>query len=313
MERSLTANDEFLAGVFRTDAGERRYKLFRPGALPSAGQRTLVVVLHGCTQDADDIARGTRLNAAASREGFVVLYPEQPASANALKCWNWFLPEQSARGCGEAVIIAELTAKVVRDERIGPRRTVITGISAGGAMAANLVADYPELWTAVALHSGLPAHVARSQAEAIAVMTNGAADPDALGRAAFDAMGAYARAAHDAMGARARIVPALLMHGGADHLVSPLNLRATTRQFVVMNALAAGAPVPEPTELPATDARCHGQRWALADGRVLAESWRFDGVGHAWSGGDAGGTYTDPGGPDATALVLEFFNRMLAP
>jgi poly(hydroxyalkanoate) depolymerase family esterase len=301
VERSLNNQDEFLAGVFRTDAGERRYKLFRPGVRPPAGRRTLVVVLHGCTQDADDIARGTRLNAAAARDGFIALYPEQPASANALKCWNWFVPDQSARGLGEAAIIAELAAKVAREEGIAPGRTVITGISAGGAMAANLVADYPELWAAVALHSGLPAHVARSQPEAVAVMTNGAKDPDALGRAALETMGAHAR-----------MVPALLLHGGADHLVSPLNLRATARQFAVMNAMAAGAPVPEPIALPSTDARSTGQRWALADGRVVAESWRFDGVGHAWSGGDASGTYTDPAGPDATALVLEFFNRMLA-
>ena len=168
-------------------------------------------------------------------------------------------------------------------------------------MAANLVADYPELWAAVALHSGLPAHAARSQPEAIAVMTKGADDPDTLGRAAFIAMGAHAR-----------VVPALLLHGGADHLVSPLNLRATARQFAVMNSVAAGAPVPEPTALPSSDARCAGQRWALADGRVLAESWRFDGVGHAWSGGDRSGSYTEPAGPDATALVLEFFQRMFA-
>jgi len=293
--------DEFLAGVFKTDAGERRYKLFRPGALPPAGQRSLVVVLHGCTQDADDIARGTRFNAAAARDGFVVLYPEQPQSANALKCWNWFIPDQSTRGLGEEAIIAELTTKIARDEGIASGRTTIAGISAGAAMAANLIADYPELWNAAALHSGLPSHVARSQAEAVGIMTNGAKEPDALGRAAFAAMGSHAR-----------MVPALLMHGVADHLVSPLNLAATARQFAVMNAMAAGAPVPEPAAIASSDARAAGQRWALADGRVLAESWRFDGVGHAWSGGDASGTYTDPTGPDATALALEFFRRTLA-
>ena len=135
MGRALTPaqGDEFIAGVFRDGAGERRYKLFRPSAekMPAAGQRTLVVVLHGCTQDADDIARGTRFNEAAARDGFVVLYPEQPESAHPRKCWNWYEPGQGHRGAGEAAIIANLTQKVAREEGIDPRQVYLAGISAG--------------------------------------------------------------------------------------------------------------------------------------------------------------------------------------
>ena len=172
--------DEFLSGVFKNDAGERRYKLFRPRARPPAGQRTLVVVLHGCAQDADDIARGTHFNDLATNVGFEVLYPEQPQSANALKCWNWYLPEQSTRGNGEAAIIAELTTKIIADEAIDAKRVFIAGISAGGAMAANLAADYPEMFAAIAVHSGLPALTAKSQPEALEAMTKGANDASAL-------------------------------------------------------------------------------------------------------------------------------------
>jgi poly(hydroxyalkanoate) depolymerase family esterase len=290
--------DEFLSGVFKTDAGERRYKLFRPGARPPAGQRTLVIVLHGCTQDADDIARGTHFNGLASDAGFEVLYPEQPQSANALKCWNWYLPEQITRGIGEVVIIAELTKKTIADEAIDPKRVYIAGISAGGAMAANLAVDYPELYAAIAVHSGLPALAAKSQPEALAAMAKGANDASALGAAAFVAMGA-----------NARVVPAILFHGAADPLVSLLNLRASARQWVVTNALAAKSQPPEAIDLRTTDDRLTGQRWALADGTTLAEAWRIEGVGHAWSGGTAGATYVDPKGPDVTVMMLDFFAR----
>jgi poly(hydroxyalkanoate) depolymerase family esterase len=295
---STSRSDEFIAGVFRDGAGERRYKLFRPSAekMPAAGQRTLVVVLHGCTQDADDIARGTRFNEAAARDGFVVLYPEQPESAHPRKCWNWYEPGQIRRGAGEAAIIANLTQKVAREEGIDPRRVFLAGISAGAAMAANLAAGYPEVYAAVAFHSGLPALVANDVASALAVMSKGPAESDDLGALAF----------HE-MGARARVVPVIAFHGVSDPSVSVVNLRAIARQWVVANALAARAKPPEPVEVHPADHRLSGLRYVLSNGTVLAEAWRVEGLAHAWSGGSAAGSYADPGAPDATTMMLEFF------
>ncbi len=290
--------DEFLAGVFKSGAGERRYKLFRPSAasMPVAGQRTLVVVLHGCTQDADDIARGTRFNEAAARDGFVVLYPEQPESAHPRKCWNWYVPEQSRRGAGEAAIIAELSLQITRDEGIDPHRVFLAGISAGAAMAANLAAEYPELYAAVALHSGLPALAANDVTAALLVMSKGPRDDAELGALAF----------HE-MGARARVVPVMALHGVKDAAVSVLNLPFIERQWVVANSLAARSMPPKAVELHPADHRLTGRRYVLSNGTVLAETWRVEGLGHAWSGGSAAGTYTDPSAPDATAMILEFF------
>ena len=302
MGRALTPAqaDEFIAGVFRDGAGERRYKLFRPsaGKMPPAGQRTLVVVLHGCTQDADDIARGSRFNEAAARDGFVVLYPEQAESAHPRKCWNWFVPEQSHRGAGEAAIIAGLTSQVARDEGIDPKLVFLAGISAGAAMAANLAAEYPELYAAAAFHSGLPAFVANDVASALAIMSKGPAESDDLGALAFREMGA-----------RARVVPVIAFHGVSDPSVSVVNLRAVARQWVVTNALAAHATPPEPVEIRHADRRLSGLRYVLPDGTVLAESWRVDGLAHAWSGGSAAGSYADPKSPDATTMMLQFFRR----
>lgn len=295
---STSRSDEFIAGVFRDGAGERRYKLFRPSAekMPSAGQRTLVVVLHGCTQDADDIARGTRFNEAAARDGFVVLYPEQPETAHPRKCWNWYEPGQIRRGAGEAAIIANLTLKIVREEGIDPRHVFLAGISAGAAMAANLAAGYPEVYAAVAFHSGLPALVANDVASALAVMSKGPAESDELGALAFHEMGAHAR-----------VVPVIAFHGVSDPSVSVVNLRAIARQWVVANALAARAKPPEPVEVHPADHRLSGLRYVLSNGTVLAEAWRVEGLAHAWSGGSAAGSYADPGAPDATTMMLEFF------
>ena len=302
MGRALSepAADEFLAGVFKSGDGERRYKLFRPSAarMPAAGQRSLVVVLHGCTQDADDIARGTRFNEAAARDGFVVLYPEQTESAHPRKCWNWYQPEQNHRGAGEAAIIADLTRRIAREEGIDAHRTFLAGISAGAAMAANLAAEYPDVFAAAAFHSGLPALVANDVPSALAMMSKGPAANDALGVLAF----------HE-MGLRARVVPVIALHGVMDPAVSVLNLRATVRQWVVANALAAGSKPPDALEMHPADHRLSGLRYVLSNGTVLAESWRIEGLAHAWSGGSAAGSYTDPDAPDATALVLEFFRR----
>ena len=292
--------DEFIAGVFRDGAGERRYKLFRPSVatMPSAGQRMLVVVLHGCTQDADDIARGTRFNEAAARDGFVVLYPEQAESAHPRKCWNWYVPEQGHRGAGEAAIIANLTLKAVREEGIDPKQVYLAGISAGAAMAANVAAGYPEIYAAVAFHSGLPAFVANDVASALAMMSKGPAESDELGALAFHEMGSHAR-----------VVPVIAFHGVSDPSVSVINLRAVARQWVVANALAARVKPPEAVEVQHADRRLSGLRYALSDGTVLAESWRVDGLAHAWSGGSAAGSYADPKSPDATTMMLQFFRR----
>jgi poly(hydroxyalkanoate) depolymerase family esterase len=270
--------------------------------MPPPGQRMLVVMLHGCTQDADDIAAGTRLNEAAARDAFIALYVEQPESAHPRKCWNWYVPEEIRRGAGEASIIAELTMKVAHDEGVDPKRVFIAGMSAGAGMAANLVAAYPELFAAAAFHSGVPALSATDVPSALAMMSKGPADADALGAAA-----------HAAMGLRARVVPVIVIHGAADPAVSVLNLRGIVRQWVVANALAAGAAPPRAVALPAPDARMRGERYALGDGRVLADAWRVEGLAHAWSGGSSAGTYTDPTAPDVTSLMLTFFRAHAGP
>ena len=260
---------EIARGSFTSAEGTRQLVVARPGSARSG--RALLVVLHGCLQSADDVARGTRFTEVGAREGFVVLYPEQPASAHPQRCWNWFTPSQTARGSGEAALLAAMIDSVARAERVDARRIGLVGLSAGGAMAAQLVVAYPERFAGLAMHSGIAAGAATDVATALRVMGSGPVDGAALGDAALAVMGANARP-----------IPVLLLHGSADKVVSPRNLTAAAAQWTRINARAPG-------------------------GGARGEPHLREGLGHAWSGGSTAGSSTAPAGPDATGMIVDFF------
>jgi poly(hydroxyalkanoate) depolymerase family esterase len=272
----------------------------------------LVVMLHGCTQTAASFSAGSRMNSAADRHGFVVAYPEQLREDNPQCCWNWFSASHQARGGGEPAFIAGATGTVIEATdrwSVDPERVFVAGMSAGGAMAAVMAATYPDVFAAVALHSGLAYGCARSLPAATQAMSRGGPDPEDQGRAAFAAMGAAAR-----------VVPAIVVHGTADRIVAPVNGEHAVRQWMATNRLAAdGAYDPDlarPDAAVRDDAagrRASTRRtWTDAAGRVMQEHVEVEGLGHAWSGGAGGCSYTDPRGPSAAAAIWDFFARVSA-
>jgi poly(hydroxyalkanoate) depolymerase family esterase len=280
--------------------GARRYSLYVPGSYESGRRHALVVFLHGCTQDPGDLARGARVAAHAEREGVLALIPEQPESANPKKCWNWYDPGHQRRDAGEPALIARMTEQVMADYAVDPDRVHLAGISAGAAMASLAAVAYPERYASLALHSGLAWRAATDVAGALGAMARGAADPDALGAAAFKAMGP-----------RARAIPALVIHGAGDPVVNPANGRQAARQWAVTNARALGGGPLTASERTGEEG---GYRWTRtchqnAAGACLAEEWVVSGLGHAWSGGSSEGTFTDEHGPDATREMLRFFRE----
>ena len=282
-----TGDERWIDGSFTHQGRTLAYKLFVPAAAspaPAAG-RPLVVMLHGCTQGAQDFATGTQMNALARKLGALVLYPEQSQRANPQKCWNWFKPQHQQRGRGEPAVLAALAQTITRDYHADPARVYVAGLSAGGAMADILGRSYPDLFAAVGVHSGLPSGAARDAMSALAAMRSGP-QPGSQGDAR-------------------RAPPTIVFHGDADATVQASNGAA------VADA-ARQSPGSALTASTRTGSSPQGQRYtrtAYASGQdpATVEYWQLHGAGHAWSGGDAHGSYTDPRGIDASAEMLRFF------
>ena len=280
-----TGAGKFIAGSFTDSNGTRDYKLYIPPAGDGGGGRALplVVMLHGCTQNPDDFAAGTGMNEAARERGFYVLYPAQAQKANASRCWNWFKHNHQQRGRGEPALLAGMTREMMRRHPIDPQRVYVAGLSAGAAMAAILGDAYPDVFAAVGVHSGLPTGSARDVASAMAAMKVGAT----------------------VAGSSSRTRPTIVFLGDHDTTVHPANGERVVEAGVRAHTNAAGPEVERGRSGNGREFTRHTYRGA--GDAVVAEHWTVHCAGHAWSGGNASGSYTDPKGPDATEEMLRFF------
>jgi poly(hydroxyalkanoate) depolymerase family esterase len=286
--------------------GEREYKLPVPQTKPERAA-PLVVMLHGCTQNADTFAESTRMNAVADEAGFLVLYPIQKISANPTRCWNWFQEKNQVRGGGEPAEIVGMVNQVAAQYPVDRKRVYVAGLSAGASMSATLAACYPDVFAAAAIHDGTMYKAASSLLEAQKVMTTGEApDPVQMGTQAW-ACG----------GKRPLVVPVMVWHGQGDNIVNRKNADHTVRQFVTLNDLAddrkQNASV---KEQPASRREEQGEKkYAYtvttfgASDKPLVEYYKVDKLGHAWSGGKDDLLFSDAKGPDASAMMWSFFSR----
>ena len=280
---------QFLAKSFSNHAGNRAYKLYVPSQY--RGQPLpLIVMLHGCTQSPDDFAAGTRMNLRAEEYNCFVAYPEQAASANVSKCWNWFRPGDQIRGQGEPALIAGLTRQIMSDYSVDEERVYAAGLSAGGAAAAVLAAAYPDLYAAIGVHSGLACGAASDVASAFAAMRQS---------------GPMARRRSGGNLGYSRIVPAIVFHGDQDTTVHPNNGDQVVAQLKERLATDAAVTI-EHGRVPRGRAYTRTIHRDAAD-KSIFEQWVIHGAGHAWSGGSPLGSYTDPQGPDATQEMIRFF------
>lgn len=269
----------------------REYLLYLPRGMERLARPPLVVWIHGCRQDPEAFAAGTRIARFADERGFVVLLPRQSRLANTERCWNWF-DRRTARGQGEAAIVAAQAADVLERFALDGTRVYVAGLSSGGALAAALALHAPGLVRTVAIHSGAPCGVAHDAVDAHRVMAEGPkgdALPSTRGR-----------------------VPALIIHGKDDRTVAPVNAVYLARQFLVFNgfdpaALPPGAALPRPGMLP-LPWRSNGPDGDYYVGtRLATRVLTIPGLGHAWSGGDGAYAYCAPDCEDATGLVCDFF------
>jgi len=289
----LAGKGQFLSASCTNAAGTRAYKLYIPSGYQGE-PLPLIVMLHGCTQNPDDFATGTGMNAAAEENNCFVAYPAQAQSANGSHCWNWFKPEDQRRDQGEPSIIADITREIARNYKIDPRRIYVAGLSAGGAMAAVMGASYPELFAAVGIHSGLPYAVAHDMPSAFAAMKRSKAK--GATRSAATASGPTPFRNN---------MPVIVFHGDRDATVHPANGDQVLAQCLSSAGQGADVKVEkgaEPNGRAYTKSLHHD-----AQGKRIAEKWVVHGAGHAWSGGSSKGSYTDPRGPNAAQEMLRFF------
>ena len=277
-------------GSVLTESGPRRYWLFRPEGVRFGERLPLMVMLHGCHQDAKSFAASTRMNAVASRERCLVLYPEQPRLANAHGCWNWF-DTQSGRAFSEAAWIMRAVDQVCVLYAADRERIAVAGLSAGASMAALLATRYPHRFKALAMHSGVPPGSAHSPVSAMGAM-KGRRVPLAVAEEVAPTW-----------------PPLMVIHGDLDGVVSARNAGAAAQMW----SQAGGASEGAPQELR------RGKRYPMTvthfkrSRELIATLVKVDRLGHAWSGGAAQERFSDANGPDASRMVWRFAAKQFEP
>lgn len=289
--RAPAGAGDWLGGMVVGPAGARSFKLFRPPGIGLGERLPLLVMLHGCGQDARSFAHSTRMNRVAARERFLVLYPEQGRISNLHGCWNWF-DTDSGRAYGEAALIMQAVDQVCLLYPADRSRVAVAGLSSGASMAAMLATRYPTRFKAVVMHSGIAPGSAHSGLSAIGAM-HGHRSRRRLVPTATP---------------KADIWPALMViQGRADAVVVASNGLAAAQHW----AHAAGAHPHAARKLQ------RGSRYPMSvtefkrQGDTVATLVEVERLGHAWSGGAAKQPFSDAQGPDASRLAWAFVSKQL--
>ncbi|WP_424193688.1 alpha/beta hydrolase family esterase [Ampullimonas aquatilis] len=278
-------------GIAVGATGGRRYWLYQPAALQHDESLPLLVMLHGCGQDAKELAACSRMNRLAARERFIVLYVEQDRLANMQGCWNWY-ETRSGLAQAEAAIIDKAIDQVCLLHAVDATRIAVAGLSAGASMAALLATRHPERFRAVVMHSGVAPGMAHSSVTALRAMRGREKVITPL----------------DPFPPGTRLPALLVIQGSADGVVAPSNGAIAARRWaalcgttaVTSRVLQRGARYPATI----TDYRVGKQ--------LVATQYQISGLGHAWSGGAKGRAYSDPHGPDASRIIWAFVSRQFA-
>lgn len=269
----------------------RRYRLFIPPGATWRHPVPLVMLLHGCGQDAASFAALSRAAANARTGNFAVLLPEQAAEANVQRCWNWFRPETIV--ALETGILIAIVHHVCSLHPLRRDRVFALGLSAGGAMAMTLALRHPELLAGVGTHSGALPGSAGNALQAGQSMQGRRGAPVEILRERLLGQG---------------LPPLLAIQGDRDRTVAPANAKAAADLWLGFTP-------------PRAALRCNsrqgrrGRRYPYTvtdwtwDGSPYVRLIEIHGLGHAWSGGSARQAFCDPQGPDALKLAWRFFSR----
>ena len=292
--------------VYNGSDGSRPYFVYTPPNYRTGTPVSLIVMLHGCIQNAIDFATGTQMNQLAERYNFIVVYPQQLSIYNPALCWNWFNSSNQVRGGGEPTIIAGIVHEIESNTArwtIDQHRIYVTGLSAGAVMAVILGATYPDIFAAIGVHSGAEFGAITSPLSGGLAFIQGGPDPIQQGKAAYKAMGSFAR-----------VVPTIVFHGTVDPVSWPVNGKQVVQQWMETDFLASHGTYHADFDHPSSTIQSavpggHSYtvyKWNDTHGNEIEEYWLINGMGHAWSGGGLY-NFTDLLGPGASLAMYTFF------
>jgi poly(hydroxyalkanoate) depolymerase family esterase len=295
---------QWTQGSFSNDAGSRDYYLYIPKN-STTGPIPLYVMLHGCEQDAPTFAAITGMRELGEQYGFAVLFPQEASSDNDLQCWNWFDTSNFTRGAGEISIIAGMVGQAQGKINLDMTKIYVGGMSAGAALAVDLISCYNDLFSGALVGSGLMFEAATSEADTFTAMSSGSsADPTQTGTDAARCTGSAAR-----------LSPVIIVHGSADTTVNPTNSTQVMEEVTQMNNVLDNGHTQTTTTISSEQATAPGGESYTTDtyggqgGQVHIVSVTVQGMPHAWSGAHSTGEFTDQGGPDESALMIQFMNQ----
>lgn len=282
---------------FGSNPGALLARTYLPRTLDAGAP--LVVVLHGCTQSASSYNRGASWTSAADEHGFALLFPEQQRANNPNLCFNWFSPADASRDQGEALSIVEMVRAMCLRHSLDPQRVYVTGLSAGGAMTAVMLATYPDVFAGGAVIAGLPFGTATSVPEAFERMRG----QSELGS---DQLSRLVRSASSHAGKWPTLS---VWHGTSDRTVDASNAAALVDQWRGLHRLP---------EAPTATERVAGQLrrvWRDAGGAEVMEEYVIADMGHGTpirpmqaEDGEVAGPYMLDVGISSTRRIVRFWN-----
>ena len=296
-------------GTVTNSYGSLEYKVWSPSSYRKDKAVPLVLMLHGCMQDAENLSAISGMNDLAEKNNFLVVYPQQSATANPLKCWNWFDSKHQSREMGEPSLISAVIETVRSTYNIDAKRIFAVGISAGGAMATVMGATYPELFAGLGVIAGTEFKAGSTVQDGLTAMKQGGPDPNQQGLLAFQNI-------QKSSGALKKRMPVIAFQGTKDPYVNPVNTDQLIAQWAETNDYLDDAKdndsvtINSPIETKGTVSGGFSYtKYSYKDsnGRLLLEKWVVDGLGHAWPGSPIANQFADPKGPNASAEIWRFF------
>lgn len=262
-----------------------------------AKHRSIIVMLHGCDQNASVFAQGSQMNVYAQKYGFIVLYPQQSKKSNFAQCWQWYDLDPD-NGMAEANTIMELITQTVKKHQVNPKNIFVAGMSAGAGMANAIAFSFPEKIAAVALHSGPVFGQANNVRSGLKVMGGISYDND---EELISHLKTFAKPkSHD--------IPTLIIHGAKDRMVNISNATALSKQALYLNDLPLDTEAivtRHDTDTP----NAYTQKLYSCAETPIVKVLEVDNMAHEWAGGDTSLPFNTNYGPNSSETILKFFSN----